>query len=303
MTNRPRSQPCEGQAERVACQVQKHGQHAHIVEHSIVDRLLTNAQRHHNTSSHGVTPHGSDDLESRASKEESTGQGALLAGKSLTRDPVSPPSEESGGIPNPSDDYLFHARQASLTRPSLQHILVVMDLNGTLLYRPDRRQPQQFRMRPSSRQFLHYMLCNFEVMVWSSARPENVRSMCRQLFTPQQKEQLLAVWGRDRFGLCQADYVKHTQVYKRLQTVWSVAAIQNWGPTETGWNQYNTILLDDSVEKGRAEPYNLVQVPEFGDTPEDANILQKVAQYLDLVKFQSNVSAFMRSKPFKLDDV
>ncbi|KAK3364831.1 hypothetical protein B0T24DRAFT_490919, partial [Lasiosphaeria ovina] len=50
------------------------------------------------------------------------------------------PSAQSGGIPNPTEEYLSRASGV----PAPQPMLVVIDLNGTLLYRPSKKQPTDF---------------------------------------------------------------------------------------------------------------------------------------------------------------
>ena len=107
-------------------------------------------------------------------------------------------------------------------------------------------------------------------MVWSSARPENVGLMCNFLFSPQQRASLVAEWGRDTLGLNPAQYNEKVQVYKRLGWVWANEEVQRLscpGYVEGHrWGQGNTILVDDGLEKGRTEPWNLVEVPAFEGT-------------------------------------
>ncbi|CCF44890.1 hypothetical protein CH063_14145, partial [Colletotrichum higginsianum] len=91
------------------------------------------------------------------------------------------PSAASGGVPDPTPEYLHRASLPSTLLPTPRPILVVMDLNGTLLHRPNRRQATSFVERPHARRFLQYCLDTFHVVVWSSARPGNVQSMCDQL--------------------------------------------------------------------------------------------------------------------------
>lgn len=221
------------------------------------------------------------------------------------RDTIIPPSAASGGVPEPSRVYLDQSLHVSNAQPTIQAMLVVIDLNGTLLFRPNRKEPTKFTGRPFAANFLLYVLSNFHVMIWSSARPENVNNMTNNICTPAQRQQLVAVWGRDRMGLSPQDYNMRVQCYKRLEQVWNDYGISRTHPhniSGRAWNQTNTILIDDSFEKARSEPFNLITVPEFNGQTEDPNILRKVAEYLDLVKYHNNVSAFMRSRPFRLVD-
>jgi NLI interacting factor-like phosphatase len=190
----------------------------------------------------------------------------------------------------------------SNTLASPKHILVVIDLNGTLLYRPSRKSPTVFVPRPFADQFLRYCIQTFKVVIWSSARPDNVRGMCRRLLTKEVQDLLVATWGRDKFGLTQDDYNMRVQCYKRLASVWNDAAIQASHPDAAAgarWNQTNTVLVDDSAEKARSEPFNFVQVPEFlGKGLEQDYVLPQVHDYLNSLCFQENVSSFIRQNPF-----
>ncbi|KAI9746539.1 MAG: hypothetical protein M1818_000252 [Claussenomyces sp. TS43310] len=235
--------------------------------------------------------------------------------KGPKRDPIVPPSAASGGVPEVNPEYLVRSMRPPEAVGVLQPVLLVMDLNGTLLHRPNRQEPSVFVERPCTGQFLHYVFSNFSVMVWSSARPENVAKMCNQLFPAAQRKALVAEWGRDRLGLSREDYIRRVQVYKRLELVWNDESIQRAHPSAAQgkyWDQSNTILLDDSLEKARSEPHNLLPIPEFCGNPSyggrrkkphGEDILRKVAEYLDLVKVQTDVSSFMRAQPFRSENV
>jgi hypothetical protein len=221
------------------------------------------------------------------------------------RDPVIPPSAESGGTPDPHPTYLAHAALPPTRLSSPRTILIVMDLNGTLLFRPDRRKSHNFVQRPHAGPFMEYCIDVFRVAVWSSARPQNVAIMCEQLLGPERRGRLVASWGRDRFGLSHKDYNSRVQCYKRLQSVWADPAIQASHPeAATGgrWDQSNTVLVDDSAEKARTEPHNLLRIPEYGGNPvEGGDVLPQVHDYLNELSWQSDVSRFIRLNPFRLD--
>ncbi len=223
------------------------------------------------------------------------------------RDEIQVPSTESGGIPEPTAEYLKQAEETEPTRlTEAQPLLLVIDLNGTLLHRPNRqRAPKEFVGRPHAEAFLNYCIKHFWVVIWSSAQPDNVRVMCSKLTTPAAMEGLVAVWGRDRFGLTPDDYRKRVQCYKRLSSLWANPAVAQSHPqyTEGGrWSQANTVLIDDSSEKARSEPFNLLLVPEFAEKGEHAahgDILPDVHDYLNELCFVSDVSAYVRANAFR----
>lgn len=186
-------------------------------------------------------------------------------------------------------------------------LLVVIDLNGTLLHRPDRRHSANFQSRRFAEPFVKYCIETFWVVIWSSARPENVKRMVNELLTPESLKQVVAVWGRDRFGLTESDYNARTQCYKRLTTLWDDPLIKSSFPRTRGgfeggcWDQGNTVLIDDSAEKARSEPFNAITLPEFtGGVDVTVDVLPKVHDYLNELCYQEDVSAYMRANPFKM---
>jgi hypothetical protein len=58
--------------------------------------------------------------------------------------------------------------------------------------------------------------------------------------------------------------------------------------------------LDDSIDKAASEPYNLVQVEEFTKETklDDDDVLGRVVAFLEELKWEADVSAAMRERPF-----
>jgi hypothetical protein len=223
--------------------------------------------------------------------------------KSNTRDEKVAPSPASGGIPDPTSHYLVTSSIPAQPLSTPQHLLVVIDLNGTLLYRPNRKNPTSFIRRPNTQPFLRYCIDTFTVVIWSSARPENVRNMCDAILSTNMRKKVAAIWGREKFDLTKVDYDSRVQCYKRLTKLWTDPAIVRAHPAyDQGgkWDQTNTVLVDDSLEKGRSEPFNLIEIPEFfGDENEQGGILPQVHDYLNHLAMHSNVSSVLRTAPFK----
>lgn len=212
--------------------------------------------------------------------------------------PRARPSAASGGVPEPTEAYLMQSFGRPSMLPSPRRILVVLDLNGTLLYRPSKKRPFDFVERPHARRFLAYCLDTFHLAIWSSARPDNVDKMLAQLLHHEQRSRCLLSWSRDQFGLDDNDYRNRVQCYKRLTRVWAHPDALAAGR----WDQTNTVLVDDSMEKARSEPYNLLEIPEFsGIRREHADVLPQVHDYLNTLSQQSDISRYIRETPFKLD--
>lgn len=208
-------------------------------------------------------------------------------------------------VPNPTAQYLERANRPPLKSATLRPLLLVIDLNGTLVFR--KRRTSSFVERPNLAPFLTYLFANHTLMIWSSAQPENVRSVCHRLFSPTQRRQVLAEWGRDTLDLTPAQYREKVQVYKRLDKIWRNETIRNGHPdVHRGgvWDQSNTVLIDDSRAKAAAQPHNLLEIPEFTNTPEqrDADVLAQVVGYLEELRAQEDVSRFIRQRSFRVDD-
>jgi hypothetical protein len=213
------------------------------------------------------------------------------------------PSSASGGIPNPTPQYLANTDELPRPAASPRQLLVVIDLNGTLLYRPSRKFPTKFTPRPHAQKFLEYCVDTFTVVIWSSARQENVEPMCQTILTPRLRQKVVAIWGRESFNLSPSDYNMRVQCYKRLTALWTNPGIAASHPDYARggkWDQTNTVLIDDSSEKARSEPFNLVEIPEFfGDHREVGDILPQVHDYLNFLSLHENVSATIRNQPFR----
>ncbi|CAL3965948.1 unnamed protein product [Diplocarpon coronariae] len=223
----------------------------------------------------------------------------VSAAVSAHRNDITPPSKKSGGIPEPTPEYLAASLLPSELLKEAQHLLVVIDLNGTLLFRPKNRNPSSFTARPNTARFLKYCLDTFTVVIWSSARPANVNLMCNKILNASTKKKVVDIWARDKFNLTVEDYNLRTMCYKRLTSLWNDPKIAASHPEFQLGERWN-LLIDDSPEKGRSEPYNLIAVPQFsGDAYEQGQILPQVHDYLNILSLHSNVAAYLRARPFQ----
>lgn len=215
--------------------------------------------------------------------------------------------EHSPPVPHPIYFSLASSSPTRLTIP--QRLLLVLDLNGTLLFREV--GSTKYKPRPFLANFLKYCMENHVILIWSSAKPYNVDAVCKQLFTPEQQQKLLGIWARDTLGLTQAQYNSKTQVYKNLDHIWTNPAYAFRHPWfhQQGymWSQKNTLLVDDSILKASAQPYNHIEIPEFLKDSKEAKaqkgteVLGQVTAYLEEARMWDNVSAFVRLKRFRVD--
>lgn len=216
--------------------------------------------------------------------------------------------------PRPTKTYLKLARQPPKRLPGgkSQPLLIIFDLNGTLLARHLNKDMTAFTPRPNLDTFISWIFDDdnqyhhqHRAMVWSSAQPKNVNGMVDKLFTTVQREKLVAVWARDKLNLTSQQYHKKVQVYKELRKVWADQTISKTHPSgpECRWNQSNTILVDDSIIKASGEPFNLLQISEFVKAAMQDDALERARDYIEEASRWQDVSAYMRSRPFSTNGV
>lgn len=103
--------------------------------------------------------------------------------------------------------------------------------------------------------------------------------------------------------------MSRVQVYKRLDRIWDNPDLSSTHPLAhegDKWSQANTLLIDDSAMKASAQPYNVVQIPEFvkgGAEKRTAgkDFLGQVVGYLEEARRWGDVSAFSRGRPFEIN--
>ena len=111
-------------------------------------------------------------------------------------------------------------------------------------------------------------------------------------------------------GLTSTQYKERVQVYKRLDRIWDNENLQRLHPdSKLGerWGQHNTVLIDDSVLKATAQPFNHVEVPEFvrGGSEKEGrgrDVLGQVVGYLEEARKWNDISGFVRRRPFAIDE-
>ncbi|KAL7419803.1 hypothetical protein Q5752_005719 [Cryptotrichosporon argae] len=167
--------------------------------------------------------------------------------------------------------------------------LLVLDLNGALVHRSAHTGNQRKSYpRPYLRCFLEYLFLPdppgteyeegarpWNVFVWSSAQPHNVRRMVEDTFghdfvwgvweeedevakaarLERGEGRLLGVWARDMMGLASHDYNRKVQTTKDLRKV--IAHLDD------RFDEKTTVLLDDSPLKAVQQPWSQIVIPEY----------------------------------------
>ncbi|KAJ5701485.1 hypothetical protein N7488_009033 [Penicillium malachiteum] len=224
-------------------------------------------------------------------------------------------------VPKATEEYMQQA-QGEPQRCAKRPLLIILDLNGTLICRKHRKYPPVFVERHGLTAFLDELCRNYSAMIWTSSKPQTLNAVAQKLFPPgKNKRQLVACWGRDKFGLTSRQYNAKLQVYKELEKVWADPEIQATYPTKGAgplmaggkfakkkakakaapkrvfppgqrWDQTNTILIDDSKLKALSEPYNIFEIPEFTNDPniDETTLFRRVLARLDALAHYDDVS-------------
>jgi NLI interacting factor-like phosphatase len=212
---------------------------------------------------------------------------------------VSPPP-----APDATKAYLDQAQLPTVLRNTPQPLLVILDLNGTLIVKPNKGNRRKFITRPGVEQLFEYLFKHHVVMIYTSSTPFNADNVVNKLFSWSRRKQLAAIWARDKLDLTAAQYAEKVQVYKKLDKIWHDESIQAKCPAGARWDQTNTILVDDSNLKALAQPHNLIQVPEFTAfshhnaskaaiklyKSQQEEILKSLVAKLEELKWQTDVS-------------
>ncbi|KAJ3534754.1 hypothetical protein NMY22_g6784 [Coprinellus aureogranulatus] len=176
----------------------------------------------------------------------------------------------------PSPEYLSVTLEPSskLSDPRTQRKLLVLDLNGTLVFRSPHQKRNAYQMRGNQRplrpvhkrpyldSFRDYLFHPktrewLDTMVWSSAQPHSVADMTEHCFGGK-KGELVAIMARDTLGLSEEEYHRKSQTTKDLARLWAHALLARYGHSAR-----STILLDDSPLKARLQPWNHVCIKEY----------------------------------------
>ncbi|GAA5885861.1 hypothetical protein JCM16303_000088 [Sporobolomyces ruberrimus] len=194
------------------------------------------------------------------------------------------PKRVAKGMPlSPSADYLAQVKKVSRVG-KVGKPLVVFDLDGTLYHRP----PQNLEHDPSGeptgrpylRSFLEWVLrpsSPWTVAIWTGSQkktatrclyeldlgivgPELLENGQAEILHPK----IQAVWAREDFGLTPEDYKSYVAVVKDLNRLWKYLRQIGAGDFDAS----NTVIVDDTPSKLRAQPSSLIAAPTF-DYPED----------------------------------
>ncbi|KAJ2158736.1 hypothetical protein GGF46_003550 [Coemansia sp. RSA 552] len=203
--------------------------------------------------------------------------------------------------------------------------MVVLDLNGTLLWRGPRKDDRSRNAypRPHLGELLQFLADNFAVMVWSSAQPDSVHEMMTKILAPHY-QQFVRVWDR-RYCDLDGEYFSKAKTVKDLNRICNGFSLED-SPnrdvyktyngykgacvdTKDRWTLENMLIVDDSESKTELQKDNHIFVSTFespierksaGLPPDDE--LLKLKHYLELYTRQKdtypNLLAYLTAHPW-----
>lgn len=196
-------------------------------------------------------------------------------------DTASPPTEAVEAL---------EAQLGSLALAPPPRRLVVLDLNGLLLYRVFQHRPPPVWLpahqatatgvgqfwawrRPHVVEFLDWLLDAFDVGVWSSAANHNTGPLVDWVMGPARRTRLQFEWDQSRCHKVEPHpdptetkplFLKVLQVglqRRRVHCFYADGCSQKVWDAHPAYNATNTLLIDDTPLKARDNPPNLLFSP------------------------------------------
>ncbi|KAF3925925.1 hypothetical protein ABW20_dc0105731 [Dactylellina cionopaga] len=209
--------------------------------------------------------------------------------------------------PKPSKEYLAAAGKPTklLSNPSKSKLLIILDLNGTLLCRGVLPNGRRDKFNPYPRRnigpFIDYIFKHHQVAVFSSAMAGTILNLLKTIIPLEHRSKILRIFTREDMDIPARYFRAKVSTFKRLTTVWESLELQH---NDWKYDQTNTILIDDTSAKAATEPHNLLMLPEYTldlhfTGMDDA--LGNAVGYLEEVRKWDNVSSYMKTQPFDVD--
>lgn len=145
----------------------------------------------------------------------------------------------------------------SLQQQQGKKLLLILDLNGVLVYRD--KESRMDHKRDNVDVFLDWCFEHFDVALWSSARKHNVERLAQLVMGEQRMKRLVFMWHQDQ---CTPHATEENIFKKPLQKVWDIYPHQ--------YDQTNTFIIDDSKSKMEDNPsHTWIEVKSWKGSSKD----------------------------------
>ena len=160
--------------------------------------------------------------------------------------------------------------------------LLILDINGILCHRIRKHKEPvgiiSYRAateylantpivpRTNLKEFLAYLNEHFCLAVWTSAQPKTAKRLVKALFPISIANNLLFCWGQNR---CNAvhDNKDNNNNNQAAEVVFEKQLDKVWNEFPM-WNQFNTLLIDDSPDKCSSFRHNALHPPPLNGQSE-----------------------------------
>jgi hypothetical protein len=193
--------------------------------------------------------------------------------------------------------YVFKCKELSNNNEEICECKNIIEWNGYLI-----------QERPYLNEFLDFLFQKFDVGVWTAGSEDYAHMMCSEIFK-RHYDNLVFIWSREKCTLFNGERVfenfkqeklneelihciliteedfperkKQRDYYlKDLRILW-----RNRELIERGWNENNTIIIEDTPENSFMCYNNIIQVSSFQDY--QCQLIKKIQQHYNK-KHQTN---------------
>ena len=153
--------------------------------------------------------------------------------------------------------------------------MIILDLNGVLAEKTFigkgvvpkgsyKVNGSFYKILPEVKTFITNLFKEYKVAIFSSTTKRNAIPLIKEIFTKWQRKNLLFIWTRDRTTIDLED-LKRYKTIKNISNFWDNPVLNS----KCYYTKYNTIILDDELEKQRINPRECVII--FDIKSDEAN--------------------------------
>ncbi|KNH06075.1 phosphoprotein phosphatase protein [Perkinsela sp. CCAP 1560/4] len=149
--------------------------------------------------------------------------------------------------------------------------LLLIDMNGVIVDRT--KKNRSFAPRPGIDTFFKRILSRFAVGIWTSAIKKNALICLKKVLPEEIRQNVFLFLTREH---CTVRWTPENPygTIKNLSLLWDNPRIYG------KWDQTNSLLIDDSVEKTGSHPENVIIVPSFTKADKKDVFLESFGDFL-----------------------
>jgi NLI interacting factor-like phosphatase len=205
---------------------------------------------------------------------------------------------------NSEFEYIMLSRLAnSLNNINMKHspkkLLILLDMNGTIIYRsaipvPISNRKPDFEFNHKKYYIRENVFCLFnwladavdyiDFALYTSMRRQNAVPCLSYLFKYDSTVKKKIYIYDQPFNKKDYDGDKPWSMMRDLPRIWSLK-----GSPGYGYNDCNTIMIDDSFHKMREYPFNVLLIPEYNEQSIQTGYDNNLLKLIDCLSYIRNV--------------